>query len=225
MADSRLARVGLRFLHSLQVKSPMMTQMCTELRVRAGTEHILAPIMHTPHAVLPRLVSFAALSEHDKVVEIGCADARILLAVAKACGAACTGFEIDATMVRAARQAVGAQGVRVRVEHADVFDCGGGLPACAAEGADALRWADVTCVFVYLVATGMAKLWPWLCERLPAGTRVVSSQYHERFLLEASLGVELEASERLSFVDERGARQPWFMHAYRTRKYGSKPPA
>ena len=137
----------------------------------------LAPFNPTADDAIALAVSLASLRSGDVVVDLGCGDGRVLLAVAEACeGVQCVGFEIDGAVVaranttleraRAAGGSRAAAAARVRVVHGD---------ACGHEAIAALQFATVA--FVYLVPSGLTQVRESLEGILKRGGRVVSNMF------------------------------------------------
>lgn len=131
----------------------------------------LAPFNPTADDAIALVLSLAQLRGGDVLVDLGCGDARVLIAAAESCAElSCSGFEFDgAIAARAvsnlsrARESVAA---RIAIHHAD---------ACGAEATAALERATI--VFVYLVPSGLARVKGLLEGVLARGGRVVSNMF------------------------------------------------
>jgi ribosomal protein L11 methylase PrmA len=99
----------------------------------------------------------------ETLVDLGCGDARILIAAAERYGCRGVGYDIDPQRIKEARAAIAAAGVgeRVRVEQRDMFTA---------------DLTDVDIVIVYLLPHLNEKLIP-LLNTLRPGARVVSHDF------------------------------------------------
>ena len=84
------------------------------LRFIAGNR--LGPYVPTPHHVGARMLQLAGVAAADAVHDIGCGDGRLLLAAAQTHGASGVGYELDATLAKAAADAVAAAGLSHRID-------------------------------------------------------------------------------------------------------------
>lgn len=126
----------------------------------------LAPFVPTPNKVGMRLLSLAELQPGETLVDLGSGDGRLLRLAVTKFGAACAiGYELDASLVGASREAADALAPalseRIVVHQDDIF-----------EAVEALRSADV--VSLYLSDRGNASLLPLLRQTLAPTARVVS---------------------------------------------------
>jgi protein-L-isoaspartate O-methyltransferase len=117
----------------------------------------------TPPRMIRRLLQMADTTKDDVVIDLGAGDGRIPIYAAKHFGARGVAVELEANLVRVAREAAHAQGVGhlVRVIQQDLFD------------------ADVsagTVIALYISPGAMQRLRPRLLELRP-GTRIVSHQF------------------------------------------------
>jgi SAM-dependent methyltransferase len=114
--------------------------------------------------VVDAMLRVANVHAGDLVYDLGCGDARILIAAAKQYGARGVGIEIDPKYVKIAREKVRAEGVadRVRIVQQDLFQA---------------DLSPATVVTLYLGASVMMKLRPKLMKELRPGTRVVSHAF------------------------------------------------
>jgi len=76
----------------------------------------LAPFDPTPQEVVERMLALAAVKKGDVIYDLGSGDGRILIAAAKIYGVRGVGFEIDAGLVKLARENARKQGVEKLVE-------------------------------------------------------------------------------------------------------------
>ncbi|MCH2171004.1 class I SAM-dependent methyltransferase [Myxococcota bacterium] len=114
----------------------------------------------TPHDVVRAMLRLAQLHREDVVYDLGCGDARILIAAAKQYGTRGVGFEIDPEVADLARRNVRANGLdgRIRIEERDIYEVD-------------LAPADV--IMVYLLPRLVTALVPAF-EQLRPGSRIVS---------------------------------------------------
>jgi len=76
----------------------------------------LAPFDPTPQEVVERMLALAAVKKGDVIYDLGSGDGRILVTAAKKYGVHGVGFEIDAGLVKLARENARKQGVEKLVE-------------------------------------------------------------------------------------------------------------
>ena len=76
----------------------------------------LAPFDPTPQEVVERMLALAAVRRNDVIYDLGAGDGRILITAAKKYGARGVGFEIDAGLVKLARENARRAGVEKLVE-------------------------------------------------------------------------------------------------------------
>mmetsp|Transcript_1468 Transcript_1468/g.2032 ORF Transcript_1468/g.2032 Transcript_1468/m.2032 type:complete len:248 (-) Transcript_1468:248-991(-) len=170
-----------------------MQAVLEQIRVKAGTNHELAPYQSTPAEAVESFVRFSEVGLKDCVVEVGCGDGRLLLAAANKVvedniSASASdpeaadwavrsglprfvGFEVDPLAVQDATRNL--QQMEQSWQERGV---GGwthpvnGPPLVEIRGEDVLKadfdWSKVTVVFLYLTKLGLAKFWPFLLEQL-----------------------------------------------------------
>ncbi len=123
----------------------------------------------TPIDIVDRMAELAAIGKDDVVFDPGCGDAIMLIRPVKNRGAKRgIGIDIDPTMVRAARERAGAEGVAERIDiragdvlnETDMADC-----------------ASATVVLVYMSDDVGARMSPVLRKLLKPGARVVSHRF------------------------------------------------
>ncbi|KAL3689152.1 hypothetical protein R1sor_015461 [Riccia sorocarpa] len=131
------------------------------LWVRYWLGQRLAPYHGTPPHVARRMLQLARVSANDRVVDLGCGDARLLIAAAKHHGAHGYGVELDSELFTAGKRAVEEEGLAhmITIEQKD---------ACTVD------LSTATVVALYLTVKGNMKLYPKLVQQLPSGARVVS---------------------------------------------------
>jgi outer membrane protein assembly factor BamB/precorrin-6B methylase 2 len=122
-----------------------------------------AVFVPTPQDVVEKMLQLAAVKKTDLVYDLGCGDGRIVVTAAKKYGCKAAGFDLDATCVKLAREAVERDKLAalVTIEQKDLFTVD-------------LAKADV--VTLYLGERLNAKLIPQL-EKLKPGARIVSHQF------------------------------------------------
>eukprot|EP00967_Tisochrysis_lutea_P008131 scaffold9712_cov32-Tisochrysis_lutea.AAC.4 len=142
----------------------------TWARFLAGSR--LAPFVPTPPEVCRRLLQLGRLRAGERVVDLGCGDGRMLVTAVTEFGAAsATGYELNSSLVRMAREHASTSASHRRAEpdgsivvhEADALQAG-------ADGS--LAAADL--VTLYLSTQGNAALLPMLRRTLRPGARVVS---------------------------------------------------
>ena len=119
----------------------------------------------TPQPVVEAMLDLAQVKAADVVYDLGSGDGRIVITAAKKYGARGVGIEMDAALVKQARENAAAAGVadRVRFVTADLFT------------AD-IRPASV--VTLYLLQSLNERLRPKLVRELRPGARVVSHVFN-----------------------------------------------
>jgi SAM-dependent methyltransferase len=129
-------------------------------RKRQPTGGVFVP---TPSDIVDKMLEMARVKKGELVCDLGCGDARILVAAAKKYQARGYGIDIDPECVKLARAAV----AEARVEKLVIIEQGDLLDADFSK-------ADV--VTLYLLPAIMEKLIPKL-EKLKPGTRIVSHAF------------------------------------------------
>ena len=76
----------------------------------------LAPFDPTPQDVVERMLALAGVRKDDVIYDLGAGDGRVLVAAAKKYGARGLGFEIDAGLIKLARENARREGVEKLVE-------------------------------------------------------------------------------------------------------------
>ena len=119
----------------------------------------------TPQPVVEAMLDLAQVKPADVVYDLGSGDGRIVITAAKKYGAHGVGIEMDAALVKKARENATAAGVadRVRFVTADLFTTN-------------LRPATV--VTLYLLQSINERLRPKLVRELKPGARVVSHVFN-----------------------------------------------
>lgn len=133
----------------------------------AQTPHAKPDVIYvpTPQPVVETMLELAAVKSTDTVYDLGSGDGRIVITAAKKYGARGVGIELDAALVKKARENAAAAGVanRVRFITQDLFTTD-------------LRPATV--VTLYLLQSINERLRPKLVRELKPGTRVVSHVFN-----------------------------------------------
>jgi precorrin-6B methylase 2 len=130
-------------------------------RARTRTAGQLAPFDPTPAEIVGRMLALANLRADDLLYDLGAGDGRVAIAAAKKFGVRAVGYEIDAGLVKLARENVKKHGVEhlVEIRQQDFLD------------ADLTQASVVT---LYLSYDGNLALRSKLMNELKPGARVVS---------------------------------------------------
>lgn len=133
----------------------------------AQTPHPKPDVIYvpTPQPVVEAMLELAGVKSTDLVYDLGSGDGRIVITAAKKYGARGVGIELDAALVKKARENAAAAGVtnKVRFLTQDLFTTD-------------LRPATV--VTLYLLQSINERLRPKLVRELRPGTRVVSHVFN-----------------------------------------------
>jgi hypothetical protein len=150
--------------------------LCYDLRPKAPAEPKAKParekdgprqpdavFVPSPPEVVTRMRQMARVGKADVVYDLGCGDGRVVVAAAKKYGARGVGIELDAALVRQAREEARKQGVQalVTIKAGDLFDA---------------DFREATVIALYLLPRLNARLLPKL-KGLKAGTRIVSHAF------------------------------------------------
>ena len=116
----------------------------------------------SPRSVVDRMLTMAAVTSRDTVVDLGSGDGRIVIAAAKI-GARALGIEYNPDLVEYARRAAEREGVsgRATFVQADIFQS---------------DFSEATVVTMFLTSDVILKLQPKLLALRP-GTRIVSNSF------------------------------------------------
>lgn len=120
----------------------------------------IAPYHATPAPVVQKMLQLARVTAEDTVYDIGCGDARLLIAAAQR-GARGVGFELQRGLVQEAEQAVQAAGVEKLVQ---VYE----------QDALVASVQEATVITLYLSVRGNTHVINSLKSKMQRGTRVVS---------------------------------------------------
>jgi len=123
------------------------------------------PFIPTPVEVIDEMLKLAEVRSSDVVYDLGCGDGRIVVAAAQKFGATGVGMDIDADLIREARQRAVKAGVanKVKFLEGDLFESD-------------IRPATV--VTMYLLPRILDRLKPKLLAELKPGTRIVSFSFN-----------------------------------------------
>lgn len=132
----------------------------TELQPARTPDVVFVP---TPHEVVDKMLELAEIKSGDVVYDLGCGDARIVVAAAKKYGVKAYGFDIDPKRVAESLENVRTNKVEhlVTIKQADIFTLD-------------LSKADV--VTLYLLPALNVRLIPQL-EKMKPGSRIVSQSF------------------------------------------------
>ncbi|MEN0064074.1 MAG: class I SAM-dependent methyltransferase [Myxococcota bacterium] len=122
------------------------------------------PWQPTPPADLDRIISHLALSEQDRFVDLGSGDGRVLLSVAQATNADCTGIEAAPLMAFVGWLRTRFSGYAIHIRWGDLYR-------------SELSTFDAAYVWGTAYSVGTEGFAHGLRERLRPGTRVVSYQH------------------------------------------------
>lgn len=144
-------------------------RVTVDLTTATSTDRAEVIYVPTPQDVVTRMVQLGNVTKDDVVYELGCGDARILIATVKEGGASKgIGIDFDAARVRESIANVRSAGVadRIEIRHGDVFDdkVTAGLE-------------DATLVMLYMSDELNLALRPKLLRTLKPGARVVSHRF------------------------------------------------
>lgn len=137
------------------------------------------PFLATPESLLDPLFEYATLGPNDVVADLGCGDARILIAACKQHACRGIGIEKDKRVFDLAVERVRLEGLedRVMLVHGD----GVGLDL-----------SEVTVLFLFLPVESLAGILPDLKSRLPEGARIIA---HEQHRISELLPTELQPND------------------------------
>lgn len=209
-----------------------MENVFRQLLKDAGTDHILAPLQHTPMEVIDDLVTFSLGippspnddEDNDEtrniqpryIVEIGSGDGRILLEFARRTARFGTttrllqGFEIDEVAYSASLARLAQEEAEVAVDAA-ITPPGGCVQFILEDVLTSARvvWPEIDLLFMYITTSGLRRLWPLFCERCRPGTKVVSVQFQID-------GVEAAEAYTSTYIDLRGEEISFTFYEYHT---------
>ena len=133
------------------------------VRAISRKQGLRGEFLGTPRDLLPELLSFAELGVGERLFDLGCGDARVLIDAATRVGAQGVGYEIDPLICAQARAAIASAGVgeRVIVHEADASNA---------------RIEDADVVFLFLPVEEVARAVPELLVRLKSGARIIAHE-------------------------------------------------
>jgi len=123
-----------------------------------------APWSPTRTADLERICRFLDPKPGERIVDLGCGDGRVCIALARAGATEVTGIELSMPMALAAKARVALAGVSrcVKIRVRSFYAC---------------RFDDADAVYVYLTRRTLHRISRRLVERLRPGARIVSYGY------------------------------------------------
>ena len=132
----------------------------TQLAPCKGPDVVYEP---TPLGVVARMLDVAQVKASDVVYDLGCGDARILVAAAQR-GARGVGFEIEPNLVQYATANIKAENLfdKVKVVQQDLFTA---------------DMAEATVIALYLLPEMNTRLRPKFWKELKVGTRIVANAF------------------------------------------------
>jgi SAM-dependent methyltransferase len=122
------------------------------------------PFVPTPPEVIDRMLEMARVKGGDIIYDLGSGDGRIVIQAAKRYGVRGVGIEIDADLVRKARD----NAFREKIDHLVEF---------REQDALTVDVSQATVVTLYMLPEFNAKLRPILDRQLKPGSRVVSHDF------------------------------------------------
>lgn len=176
-----LAALALGDLASAQAPAPGAGTYRPEVG-QPGKDVVWVP---TPDALVARMLDMAKLERDDVLIDLGSGDGRTVVAAAKR-GAQALGIELNADLVRLARQRAEREGVadRARFEVRDLFE---------------QDLSGATVITMFLLTEINLKLRPTLLALKP-GTRIVSNTF--------GMG-DWQADETATVSRDAGCDDPW----------------
>jgi len=152
---------AVRLLMAIGVAASCLLPFAATSHAQGRSETQFPP---SPPEVVAAMLKLAGVTKNDVVYDLGSGDGRIPITAAKTFGARGVGIEIDAALVKQAREEATSQSVgdRVRFVQQDLFT------------ADI---SEATVVTLYLLPSLNARLLPKLNRELKPGTRVVSQSF------------------------------------------------
>ncbi len=152
-----------------------------------GSLWVWVPYVPTPKKVVRRMVELAKIQGHERVYDLGCGDARLLIEAKRSYpGIQAVGYELPLGIYLLARFRVWLSGLAVPVHMRDFRK---------------VNLADAEVIFLYLVPEVFAKLESKLNRELKSGTRIISHGF--------------EFPKKVPVHVERVALPSW--HPFRTR--------
>ena len=146
------------------VPAPLFHGASEEVKTTGGPKRTPDCVyVGTPYDVIDTMVDLASIDPQDLVYDLGCGDARILVAAARRNGCHCVGYDINPLRVQESLENVRKNEVSdlVKIEQQDIF-------SLDLKGANA--------IMLYLLPKMNEKLIPQL-EKLKPGSRIVCHDY------------------------------------------------
>jgi precorrin-6B methylase 2 len=122
----------------------------------------LAPFNPTSDASIEAALELLALKDGERVLDVGCGDARFLVAAAKRTTCTGEGVEWDEALVERGAASIEREGLGDRVR----LRCG---------DATVLDWGEPDAIFLYLVPDGLRRIAPQVRAHLLRGARIVTN--------------------------------------------------
>lgn len=141
--------------------SILLVAACSPIAVWTDGE---VPFVPTPPEVVDRMLEMARVTSGDVVYDLGSGDGAIVIRAAKKYGVKAVGVEIDAELVRKARN----RAFKEKVDHLIEFHT---------QDALTVDVSPATVVTLYMLPDFNAKLRPIFEKQLKTGTRVVSHDF------------------------------------------------
>lgn len=141
--------------------SILVVAACSPIAVWTDGE---VPFVPTPPEVVDRMLEMARVTSGDVVYDLGSGDGAIVIRAAKKYGVKAVGVEIDAELVRKARN----RAFKEKVDHLIEFHT---------QDALTVDVSPATVVTLYMLPDFNAKLRPIFEKQLKTGTRVVSHDF------------------------------------------------
>jgi precorrin-6B methylase 2 len=185
-ANSLTILIGFLVLTS----GPILKSQTPQTQPKRPDAPQLAPYVPTGHDVVDRMLSLAAVTKEDFVVDLGCGDGRIPIAAAKKYGARGLGVDIDPVRIAEANANLKAAGVQNLVEFR----------------LENLLQTDVskaTVVTTFLLSASNLRLRPILTKQLKPGARVVTNTF--------SMG-DWTPTKTDTFVDATGRTRTLYLY-------------
>jgi tRNA G37 N-methylase Trm5 len=124
----------------------------------------LAPYVPTPQDVVDRMLTLAAVTKNDFVIDLGCGDGRIPVTAARKYGARGLGVDIDPVRIAEANANAKAAGVE-------------NLVTFKLQDAMKTDVSTATVVTTYLLSASNLKLRPILTRDMKPGTRIITHNF------------------------------------------------
>ncbi|MFK7818433.1 MAG: cyclopropane-fatty-acyl-phospholipid synthase family protein [Planctomycetaceae bacterium] len=147
------------------VRSVVMSRsdVCNDDPTPAPRTPSNAPYIVSTDVAINKMVEISKIGKDDLVYDLGCGDARIVAACAKAFGCRGVGIELDEKIAEKARANIEGQGLEglIEIRQEDVFKA---------------DFSDADCIVMYILPWMVEKLYPEF-QKLKPGTRIISHNY------------------------------------------------